>query len=103
MAFSQSFKHCLRYVCSPLSVASLRQSATHRVYSLQRCFSGSPLLYSGSSQDDLERAKQRVTTLTEDPGNEAKLKLYALYKQVGATLIMLLAFNLFVQVSGYHM
>ena len=29
----------------------------------------------------LEDAKQRVTTLKEDPGNMAKLKLYALFKQ----------------------
>ena len=32
--------------------------------------------------EDLERAKQQVGTLTEDPGNEVKLKLYALFKQV---------------------
>jgi peroxisomal 3,2-trans-enoyl-CoA isomerase len=30
---------------------------------------------------DLEAASQRVTRLSKDPGNEAKLKLYALYKQ----------------------
>lgn len=31
---------------------------------------------------DLEKAKERLATLTEDPGNEVKLKLYGLFKQV---------------------
>ena len=31
---------------------------------------------------DLDKAKERVTTLSEDPGNDVKLKLYGLYKQV---------------------
>jgi len=35
-----------------------------------------------ASEEDLELAKQRVTQLKEDPGNEVKLKLYGLYKQV---------------------
>lgn len=30
----------------------------------------------------IEKAKLQLEQLTEDPGNEAKLKLYALYKQV---------------------
>lgn len=30
---------------------------------------------------DMENAKKRVSQLTEDPGNETKLKMYALYKQ----------------------
>lgn len=30
----------------------------------------------------LAKAKERVTKLTVDPGNDIKLKLYALYKQV---------------------
>ena len=33
-------------------------------------------------EDDLEKAKQKLTTLSEDPGNEVKLKLYCLFKQV---------------------
>lgn len=36
----------------------------------------------GASEGELEQAKTRVTQLKEDPGNEAKLKLYGLYKQV---------------------
>lgn len=35
-----------------------------------------------NSEERLEKAKQRVMQLTEDPGNQNKLKLYALYKQV---------------------
>ena len=36
---------------------------------------------------DMEDAKKRVGQLTEDPGNEVKLKMYALYKQVSFGLI----------------
>lgn len=39
---------------------------------------GRPLLAS----NEFNSAKDRVNTLKEDPGNEAKLKLYALFKQV---------------------
>ncbi|EDO31824.1 predicted protein [Nematostella vectensis] len=39
--------------------------------------SGVPLL----GQAEFDVAKNRVNTLKEDPGNEAKLKLYALFKQ----------------------
>lgn len=35
-----------------------------------------------ASEDELEKAKQKLTTLTEDPGNDVKLKLYSLFKQV---------------------
>ena len=35
-----------------------------------------------SSEADLERAKEKLATLREDPGNEVKLKLYSLFKQV---------------------
>ena len=31
---------------------------------------------------DLEKAKERIFALPEDPGTDDKLKLYALYKQV---------------------
>ena len=42
----------------------------------------------GAGSSELEKAAQRVTQLKKDPGNEAKLKLYALYKQVQCTLYM---------------
>ena len=40
------------------------------------------LLLGLASEDDLERAKRKLTTLSEDPGNDVKLKLYSLFKQV---------------------
>uniref|UniRef100_A0A5F8G926 Enoyl-CoA delta isomerase 2 n=2 Tax=Monodelphis domestica TaxID=13616 RepID=A0A5F8G926_MONDO len=33
------------------------------------------------SQEDFEKAKEQVSLLKKDPGNEVKLKLYALFKQ----------------------
>ena len=38
--------------------------------------------YSSTLQDDFEKAKDRLNTLQDDPGNETKLKIYALFKQV---------------------
>lgn len=35
-----------------------------------------------ASQKDFNNAVSQVKLLKEDPGNEVKLKLYALYKQV---------------------
>ena len=40
-----------------------------------------PLL-APASDSDLNKAKQRLTALNEDPGNDVKLKLYSLFKQV---------------------
>ena len=37
-----------------------------------------------TSQKDFNNAVNQVKLLKEDPGNEVKLKLYALYKQVNA-------------------
>ena len=37
-----------------------------------------------SSEETLERAKERLKVLKTDPGNQMKLRLYGLYKQVGA-------------------
>ena len=35
-----------------------------------------------SDNSGLEKAKERLKSLTADPGNQTKLKLYGLYKQV---------------------
>ena len=43
---------------------------------------GSPAMQ--ASQKDFNNAVSQVKLLKEDPGNEVKLKLYALYKQVSA-------------------
>ena len=34
-----------------------------------------------SVSKQFEEAKEKITTLTEEPGNDVKLKLYALFKQ----------------------
>lgn len=57
-------------VCSPLQVPAL---GLHM---------GSPAMQ--ASQKDFNNAVSQVKFLKEDPGNEVKLKLYALYKQVSA-------------------
>ncbi len=38
--------------------------------------------YLSGMSDQFNRAKENVSTLTQDPGNEVKLKMYALFKQV---------------------
>ena len=38
--------------------------------------------FSSTLQDDFEKAKERLNTLKDDPGNETKLKIYGLFKQV---------------------
>ena len=41
----------------------------------------------GVSMEDFNNAKEKLSGLKKDPGNEAKLKIYALFKQVSpATL-----------------
>ena len=40
-----------------------------------------------SSANELEKAKQMLNQLREDPGNDIKLKLYGLYKQVKDTTL----------------
>ena len=64
------FRHLGRLVRPGLSL----QVASRSLVASAPCLGG---------QEDLERAKVRVTTLSEDPGNAAKLRLYGLYKQVG--------------------
>ena len=64
----------------PLPQPSLGLRVLPGSQSLQRWLGYSPRLFASAA--DLEQAKERVTTLTEDPGNDIKLKLYALYKQV---------------------
>ena len=48
----------------------------------KRSLSLSPSLF--NDIETLEQAKQRVTQLATDPGNDIKLKLYAFYKQVNS-------------------
>ena len=52
-----------------------------------------------ASSGELEAASKRVTQLSKDPGNEAKLKLYALYKQVSLYSSLFFYCVLFLSVS----
>ena len=36
----------------------------------------------GDAEENFKAAKERLSTLKEEPGNEVKLKLYGLFKQV---------------------
>lgn len=40
------------------------------------------------SQKDFQKAQEQLKLLKKDPGNETKLKLYALFKQVGLTWLL---------------
>lgn len=40
-----------------------------------------------ASVDDFNKAKGQLGTLKNDPGNEVKLKIYALFKQVRMPLM----------------
>ena len=51
-------------------------------YFAQSCQRSIHTTWLRTSEADLERAKQKLATLNEDPGNEVKLKLYSLFKQV---------------------
>lgn len=58
-------------VCSPLQVTRFPALQLHLCGPAMR-----------ASQKDFENATNQVKLLKKDPGNEVKLKLYALYKQV---------------------
>ncbi|XP_027459113.2 enoyl-CoA delta isomerase 2 isoform X2 [Zalophus californianus] len=59
--------YCLRAVRSPLQVPALQLHISKTAM--------------GACQKDFESAVNQVKLLKKDPGNEVKLKLYALYKQ----------------------
>lgn len=40
-------------------------------------------VWAGVTVEQFEQAKSKLSTLKKDPGNEVKLKIYALFKQVG--------------------
>jgi hypothetical protein len=45
----------------------------------------------GATVEQFNHAKSQMSTLKEDPGNEAKLKIYALFKQVRGHCALVLA------------
>ena len=62
------YTHRWHQPCYPVHVSSQRMYSDH--------------------VDVIAKAKLKLDQLTEDPGNEAKLKLYSLYKQVRFQLYM---------------
>ncbi|XP_010768466.1 enoyl-CoA delta isomerase 2, mitochondrial-like [Notothenia coriiceps] len=66
---------------APLRFVKLRSlSRFSSVPSLRFHTAGSPVM--GATVEQFEQAKNTMSTLKNDPGNEAKLKIYALFKQV---------------------
>ncbi len=63
----------------PVSSFLSRHQSPARTSSHRWLWSTTPVF---NSAGDLEKAKERLSALTEDPGNDVKLKLYALFKQV---------------------
>ena len=61
--------------------SSVRRYVVHHSFHLAKPLPVNYRVFS-SHLDVIEKAKERLNQLTEDPGNEAKLKLYGLYKQV---------------------
>uniref|UniRef100_A0A8C9X944 Enoyl-CoA delta isomerase 2 n=1 Tax=Sander lucioperca TaxID=283035 RepID=A0A8C9X944_SANLU len=46
-----------------------------------RCFGVKFHIFAAATVEQFEQAKNKLSTLKNDPGNEAKLKIYALFKQ----------------------
>ncbi|XP_017259717.1 enoyl-CoA delta isomerase 2, mitochondrial [Kryptolebias marmoratus] len=65
--------------CSVWRFVRLRSLIRSRVPSLMFHTTGSPLM--GVTMEEFEQAKNKLSSLKKDPGNEVKLKIYALFKQ----------------------
>ncbi|MED6271737.1 hypothetical protein CHARACLAT_023424 [Characodon lateralis] len=65
--------------CSVWRFVRLRRLLRSSVPSLTFHTTASPLM--GSTVEDFEQAKSKLSSLNKDPGNEVKLKIYALFKQ----------------------
>lgn len=55
--------------------------STAAVLSVSRRFFGLTSLRPADSTERFESAKEKLDSLSEDPGNDTKLKMYALFKQ----------------------
>ncbi len=71
-----AFLRCLwsRGLSTRRTISALNEGYTRRLLRVSASTLG--------TEEDLENAKERVMQLTQDPGNNAKLTLYGLYKQV---------------------
>lgn len=77
VVLSCKMARCLRALCTQKVLfrpSAFRLSAGRPVHT------GNPKL--GDLSNDFQAASARVKTLKQDPGNDNKLKLYALFKQV---------------------
>ncbi|KAK6982556.1 enoyl-CoA delta isomerase 2 mitochondrial [Biomphalaria glabrata] len=71
-----------KHLCSLFYFSDVWNSSTALPRVLgKRCFQTSSVANFPSFDKEFEKAKERLNSLKEDPGNEAKLKLYALFKQ----------------------
>ncbi|KAH9490096.1 Enoyl-CoA delta isomerase 2, mitochondrial [Bulinus truncatus] len=71
-----------RQLCSLLYSSTFWNSSTGITRVLgKRCFQTSLACNFPAFDKEFEKAKERLNSLKEDPGNDAKLKLYALFKQ----------------------
>lgn len=68
---------CLRALCTQ---KVLFRPSAFRLSAARPVHTGNPKL--GDLSNDFQAASARVKTLKQDPGNDNKLKLYALFKQV---------------------
>ena len=64
---------------SMLSLKLIRYTTSHQL--IRTAVPGAHRLFGSANQRDFESAQERVKQLSADPGNEAKLKLYAFFKQ----------------------
>jgi uncharacterized integral membrane protein len=44
----------------------------------------------GAHDSEFEKAKTRLNSLQEDPGNDVKLRIYALFKQVIIAILIII-------------
>ncbi|KAK5849532.1 hypothetical protein PBY51_013860 [Eleginops maclovinus] len=64
---------------APWRFVNLSLGRFSSIPSLRLHTAGSPMM--GATVEQFEQAKNKLSTLKNDPGNEAKLKIYALFKQ----------------------
>ena len=85
-------KRIMNFICPVnINIVFLRNATLRRcTFNVQHCLSyfrhiSSSNIVFGKLSDKFNEAQIQVTNLSEDPGNEVKLSLYALYKQVRFT------------------
>ena len=78
VVLSCKMARCLRALLCTQKV--LFRPSAFRLWAGRPVHTGNPKL--GDLSNDFQAASARVKTLKQDPGNDNKLKLYALFKQV---------------------